>query len=65
MKRMLAIMLMGAWCVLAIWLQIHYLRPGMTLGEGCIVAICVVPFYVVLFVASLRNIRKNRRKHSD
>lgn len=63
MKKGLVIAGMCVWCALSVWLQIHYLRPGITLGEWCIVAVCVVPFYAVLFIASCRNIKKKRLKH--
>lgn len=60
MKKMLAVTGMCAWCALSVWLQIHYLRSGITLGEWCIATVCVVPFYAVLFIASHCNIKKKK-----
>lgn len=62
MKRIIAMILMSMWCVLSVWLQLQYLKPGMTPNEWIVVTICVVPFYIVLFICIIKNTRRARKK---
>ena len=65
MKKMLFLSGMVVWCILSMWLQARYVKPGATFAQWALTAACVVPFYITLFAVCIKNMKRQRRKKEN
>ena len=65
MKNVLFFFGMTVWCILSVWLQARYVKPGATFAQWALTAVCVVPFYITLFAVCIKKLKRQRRKKEN
>lgn len=65
MKKFLFMIVMAIWGSVSVWLQFKYIKPGMEFGEWCLVSICIMSFYITLFIAHFRMWKRKNKVRND